>query len=377
MMSLKTLSVFFVLLMTVSACDKDDSLIVSDITSIRYIGEQVLGSLADVDGTTLGGLSSIDYDNGTFFAISDDANAPIRYYQLNLTYSETSFTAANVTGVTRIKDASGNDFADGMVDPEGLRFEPTSGNFIWISEGQINQGINPSIREITSTGAQVRTIPTPTIFNIDPNDPAVGPRQNGTFEGLSKSVDEEAIWVAMELPLLQDGQVPSPLLSNTDQPVRISRINTTTGVVEFQFAYFLGPLARDSNPPGGFAINGVVEILEYNTNQFLVIERSFAAGYADGGNDVKIFKVDARQATNVQSLNALGGATYTVATKSLLFDFESIRAQLTGGIVDNIEGITFGPELPNGSASLVVIADDNFSAFGPQLNQIIAFEVNP
>ncbi|MEL6141955.1 MAG: esterase-like activity of phytase family protein, partial [Bacteroidota bacterium] len=107
-----------------------------------------------------------------------------------------------------------------------------------------------------------------------------------------------------------------------------------------------------------------------------VLERSFSTGYDDGGNDVKIYQVDASMATDVSGIDALAGASYTPAIKTLLFDFESVRSQLTDGIVDNIEGITFGPDLPNGKKSLLLVADNNFSAFGPQLNQVILMEVN-
>ncbi|PGH40366.1 MAG: hypothetical protein CRN43_03405 [Candidatus Nephrothrix sp. EaCA] len=69
-------------------------------------------------------------------------------------------------------------------------------------------------------------------------------------------------------------------------------------------------------------------------------------------------------------------------SKTLLFDFETIRNQLskvTNGLpkVDNIEGISFGPKLSNGRLSLVVVADNNFSALGEQLSQFIVFEVIP
>ena len=64
------------------------------------------------------------------------------------------------------------------------------------------------------------------------------------------------------------------------------------------------------------------------------------------------------------------------AKKTLLLDFSSVRSELTSGIVDNIEGMTFGPELENGHKSLVFISDNNFNAFGTQLTQIILFEVN-
>jgi hypothetical protein len=44
---------------------------------------------------------------------------------------------------------------------------------------------------------------------------------------------------------------------------------------------------------------------------------------------------------------------------------------------DNLEGMTYGPRLPSGKPSLLVISDDNFSSFDPpQLNQFLLFELN-
>ncbi len=40
--------------------------------------------------------------------------------------------------------------------------------------------------------------------------------------------------------------------------------------------------------------------------------------------------------------------------------------------LDNTEGMTWGPVLPNGNRSLVFISDDNFSA--RQITQLLAFE---
>ncbi len=44
-----------------------------------------------------------------------------------------------------------------------------------------------------------------------------------------------------------------------------------------------------------------------------------------------------------------------------------------GRYVDNIEGITFGPTLPNGHRTLIFVADNNFSPL--QKTQLLLFEV--
>ena len=42
---------------------------------------------------------------------------------------------------------------------------------------------------------------------------------------------------------------------------------------------------------------------------------------------------------------------------------------------DNIEGVTFGPDLPNGHKSLIFIADNNFNPM--EKSQVMLFEVIP
>ena len=125
----------------------------------------------------------------------------------------------------------------------------------------------------------------------------------------------------------------------------------------------------------------MVDILEYDEQQFLVLERSYVSGQADGGNDVKLYKVDATQATEIKDIPALIGADYQPAQKTLLLDFNTIRHKLTAidghHTVDNLEGITFGPTLPSGKRSLVVVADNNFSLYAKQLNQFLVFAVEP
>jgi hypothetical protein len=44
-----------------------------------------------------------------------------------------------------------------------------------------------------------------------------------------------------------------------------------------------------------------------------------------------------------------------------------------GIYTDNIEGVTFGPLLPNGHKTLLFIADNNFNPF--EKAQILLFEV--
>jgi hypothetical protein len=74
-------------------------------------------------------------------------------------------------------------------------------------------------------------------------------------------------------------------------------------------------------------------------------------------------------------MESLRKSTYKKAPKKLIFDFKSIKNFLTEEIIDNIEGMTFGPDLPNGKKSLILVSDDNFSSFSRQINQFILLEL--
>ena len=344
------------------------------ISGLEFIDEFVIPS-QDIEGVPFGGLSGIDYHNNKWYLLSDASTPPIRFYEAAITYSQQGFTNVGISKMTEIKNADGISFETGMVDPEALRFDTTTNTLLYTSEGSIVNGIDPDLIEITTAGEQIKSFALPDNFSANTTDNTTGPRHNGALEGLSISHDKQGYWIAFELPLVEDG--PEPGLTDTDSPVRITYINKTTGMAEKQFAYELDPVARPPALGTDFTVNGLVEILEYDTDQFLVLERSFSSGYLDGGNSVKIYKVDASGASNTLDIASLSGANIVKAEKTLLFDFETIRSQLTNTMVDNLEGITFGPTFEDGSRAILVVADNNFSSFFTQLNQLILFKVIP
>jgi hypothetical protein len=290
-----------------------------------------------------------------------------------VSYTKDGFTSVGITTMIEIKDDTGTPLAQGVVDPEAIRFDSVTGTIIYTSEGSITNGVDPALIEIAPEGNQIKRFTLPDNFKANTVDNSSGPRHNGVLEGLSLDFENKGYWVSFELPLIEDG--PEPTTTDTQSPVRITFINRTSGSAERQFAYELDPVTREPTLGTTFAINGLVEIIEYDTNKFLALERSFSSGYIDGGNTVKIYKVDATNATNTLSIETLTTATYTAVTKTLLFNFESIRNQLTNNTVDNLEGFSFGSKLKDGSRTIVVISDNNFNSFFPQLNQFIVLKV--
>src|SRR5262249_47931217 len=130
--------------------------------------------------------------------------------------------------------------------------------------------------------------------------------------------------------------------------------------------YVTEPIAKPSDPAGNFATNGLVDVAFLDNDRFLALERSFSTG---AGFTIRIFLADLRRATNVRNFHILSGHDVRPAKKTLLLDLDKL-----GITLDNIEGITFGPQLSTGERTLILIADNNFAA--SQVTQILAFAVN-
>jgi len=173
----------------------------------------------------------------------------------------------------------------------------------------------------------------------------------------------------MELPLKEDG--PKPKYKETTSPVRITYFDSI-GVATNQFAYLLDRIAK--RPLGDFGVNGVTDVLAYGPTKLLLIERSYSTGYGNQGNVIKLYSVDYAKVESTLGNTQLNRNNYYPIEKELIFNFDSIRDQLINKSIDNIEGLCFGPLLPNGNKSIILIADNNFSEDGQQ-NQILLMEV--
>ena len=131
-------------------------------------------------------------------------------------------------------------------------------------------------------------------------------------------------------------------------------------------AYALEPIPLAPDPANDFADNGVSEILALTETSLLVLERSYAVGR---GNTVRLYEASTEQASDVLGMASLKGGRFAPATKRLVLDFAALGLPK----IDNLEGMSWGPVLPNGNRTLVLVSDDNFSP--EQVTQFIALEV--
>ena len=336
-------------------------------TGLVFIDEYIVPADFKFKDTRVGGLSGIDYANGKWYLISDDPNTS-RFYTAAIAFNSKGYSDFKFTSVVRFKDAIGTNLNDGIIDPEAIRID--GDKIVWTSEGNIDNDLAPSVNFSSTEGFLHYSAIIPSRYNDFTENS--GPRQNGAFEGLTLSADGKGYWVAMELPLKQDGLAPTTTTANSY--IRVAYMDKITGKFGKEYAYKLDAVARAATAGTSFELNGVVEILAVSSNRFLFLERSFATGYVDGGYTIKIYEVDISNATDVSKIGVLKNANFNTATKTLLLDFEDIRQDLTNGFLYNMEGMSFGPNFKNGNKSLLVVADNNFNTILPEFNQFILLE---
>ncbi|CAL67232.1 esterase-like activity of phytase family protein [Christiangramia forsetii] len=338
----------------------------NDTIQLTFLDEYVLPSDTKFDNTVVGGLSGIDYKNGKYYLVSDQASNP-RIYEANISIERQKFQNVSIEKLIKVKKTE--KFTNEVLDLEALRFDELRDEFVVTSEGKIDEGKNPGIYRLSNNGEIQSSFTIPEYFKAEGEQK---PRNNGVFEGLTESFDQQGYWVATESPLEKDSSKPKIFPSRSH--VRITKFDKNTGEPTKQFVYKLDGIAK--LPINYFAVNGLTEIIEYAEDKFLILERSYSAGYGSHGNTVKIFEVDASKADNTLNLGKLKGEDYEAAEKKLLFNFKSVKNKLTRGIIDNIEGMCFGPILENGKHSLILVSDNNFNSFADQINQFIIMEIN-
>ncbi len=117
----------------------------------------------------------------------------------------------------------------------------------------------------------------------------------------------------------------------------------------------------------GTGENGVADILALSESSLVVIERAASLPAAIA---VRLYHADFGPATDVLGgMPSLTGQPIAPPmVKSLAVDLNTV-----GGLepLDNIEGITLGPVLPDGRQSVVLVSDDNFQPF--EVTQFLAF----
>lgn len=366
---------FFLFSCTVS---KKTAQVSTAIRSLKLLGTYEIPFNLKYKNTVVGGLSGIDYDagNNCYYLISDDRSDknPARFYKARIFISSQGIDSLVFTDVQNMLQANGEVYPGNAQnrfktpDPEAIRYNPQKNYLAWSSEGEriikANDTVltDPSVTIISTTGKYIDSFALPAGMRMQATEN--GPRRNGVFEGMSFADDYKTLYVNVEEPLYEDG--PRAELVDNDPYIRIIKFDVAQKKSVAQYAYKLSPVAYAAKPENDFKINGVPDILSLGNNKLLVIERSFSSGRLPC--TIRVFVADLDAATDISAVTLKGNHDFTPANKSLLLNMDEL-----GIYTDNIEGVTFGPLLPNGHKSLIFIADNNFTI--AEKAQVLLFEV--
>ena len=351
----------------------------ASIKSIGLLGVYNIPYAFPFNNTTVGGLSGIDYDQkkNLFYFICDDRSAinPARYYTAAIYISPKGIDSLKFISVRYLLQPDGTTYPNSKTDPqhtpdpEAIRYNPVQNRIVWSSEGERiikeNQTVlaDPSVNVITTDGKHIISLPLPQLLKMQ--EAEKGPRQNSVLEGMCFADNYQSLYVNVEEPLYEDG--PKADTEENNAFIRILKFDTKSNKNTGQFAYKLDPVAYPANPLNAYKINGVPDILSIGDNKLLVIERSFSTGRL--ACTVKLFNSDLSKASDIRhNPSLLNNKDFIAADKKLLLNMDEL-----GIYVDNIEGVTFGPLLPNGNKTLLMVADNNFNPI--QKSQVLLFEI--
>jgi hypothetical protein len=314
-------------------------------------------------GLRLGGLSGLAAAAGgaEVLGISDDHEGS-RVYRLRLVGEHTTF---RVEIVELLPLETGLDGL-AVTDPEGIALLP-NGNLLIASEGRgnVSPRVPPALVEFDRYGKFLRLLPLRDRYAPNPTGPLEkGVRGNLGFESLTLAPGGKRLYTAVEAALAQDGE---PATFERGSPVRLLEYvrRGDSYQPDREFVYVVEPIDRPSFE-AAVRNNGLVELAALGGDALLSMERSYvteAGGTGQHVNRIRVFRVDLSRATDVSSVDSLRDAAFTPVTKQLVLDLSDLAGldlDLAPSL-DNFEGLAFGPILPDGRSTLIVVSDDNFN----------------
>ena len=342
-------------------------------TELLFIGDQNFTTGDKFQETEIGGLSGIVYDKKAkkLLAISDDKSKvnETRFYEFDIIMSEKSFQV-KPTGVVKLKDNNGKFFKLGKADFEGITL--FNNDILVSSEGPYRALLpaTPEFYRFSRSGEFKEMLPIPEKFlppKKNQTQKLSGSRDNKSFETLSTSIDGKTVYLGSEEALFQDGDMTTISYASTVRIVQYQNLKPSK-----EFAYKLEKIeaikSADLSPPD----TGLVDIAAIDDKIFYTLERSYIP--FSNKNIIRIYKCTINElTTDISKIGSLKNADYSSVHKELVADLDNYLVKMSPQELDNVEGITLGPTLPNGNRSLIVVSDNNFGK--GQRTLFMAFEI--
>lgn len=301
---------------------------------------------------------------------------PCRFHTVRIAVApgRTPAVTATLTDTTLLRNAAGGLLFGGLtafdrdrpfdlavsrrLDPEGIRVGPAGTVYLSDEYG-------PYVLEFGRDGRLIRSLPVPARFRparpgVEPADELPprntrGRHPNRGFEGLAISPDGSKLYALLQGPLLQDGALNA----------KNERIGVNCRLLEIDVA---SGRTREFVYPLDGPDTGASEILAVGGTEFLVLERDSRPGVE--AKVKRVYRIDLAGATDVSAIDALPDTGLPAGVKAVkkkpFLDLLDPRFGLAGkGMPEKVEGLAFGPDLPDGRRLLLVSTDNDFVAAVP------------
>jgi len=277
-------------------------------------------------------LSGITWAGGDRWAAVSDGDGRLYWLRIALNPADGRITSATVEGAVALPKST---------DLEGVVLLPGGKSVVVTDE------VGPFIREYSLPDGQLlRAAEIPPVFATQ--------RLNLSVEALTHD-ESGQFWTANEEALKADGPTSTAEKGTIVRLLRLDRDLRPTG----EWAYLTDPVA------GAQVLSdrgtGLSDLAALPDGRLIALERSFGTE----GLRIRLYEVDLAGATEVSKLLTLADGDVVTAQKHLLWQYASLH--------DNFEGIGIGPELANGSRSVVLVSDDGHAL----LQQLYPLRLRP
>ena len=330
---------------------------------LQFLGQSIVPTGTTFAGTTVGGLSSITWDplRNVYYSISDDPSQfqPARFYTLGLDIADGQLTNGDVhfQNVTTFLAPDGLPYAPFSLDPEGLALTKDR-ELVATSEGFTDR---LSHRSCVATRSTATSSATCRCRRLSCRPPTIRAASGRTSRSRARRAAERQLPVHRNRERAVPGRAGGD--DATGSPSRLMRYDMQTGKLDRQWVYQTDPVLE---PSSVFSVNGLDELLALNNEFLIAMERSFSVGGARNRQLDQALQGRAARCDRRQRRRSIAGKTIRPAQKTLLFDLDTLGIPL-----DNVEGMTLGPTLPDGRRALVLVSDNNFAA--SQFTQFLLF----
>lgn len=250
------------------------------------------------------------------------------------------------------------------LDPEGIRID--SNQKIWISDEY-----GPYLMQFDREGNFVQELPVPNNLLIKYPSPSsseedarnqTGRRSNRGMEGIALTPSGRFLVGIMQSPLLQDSYP-----SDKEKPIGFNARIICFDLEDGTTSQHVYRQERDKNK--------MHEILAIDEHRFLVIEQDGKPGAESKMKS--IFQINMKKATDVSDVASLADKKLPKGIKpvkkKLFLDLLDDRFGLASTMPEKVEGLCFGPTLPDGRKTLIVVTDNDFRSNEPTMFYVFAF----